>query len=161
MSRRIITFDHEGTALVGTYHVPDTRVLPRTDVGVLFLNAGAAPRAGNSDLSVHAADSLAGRGFHALRFDLPGLGDSFGESAVDIHAHWRQVVAGRNDAATASLIASIRKRLGIRALIVGGLCAGSVTAIRVAAAGTPGVAGLMLFEPEFRLFPALAGLRAR
>jgi pimeloyl-ACP methyl ester carboxylesterase len=153
LTREIVAFDIEDTTVVGTHHVPGPTIVPRSDVAALFLNAGAAPRAGNSDLSVHVADRLAQLGVHALRVDLPGLGDSFGESPTDLKTYWRGIVAGRSDGATAALIASVRQRLGVRALVIGGLCAGSVIAIRAAAAGIPGVGGLILFEPEFRISP--------
>lgn len=153
MMREVLTLEYEGLTLVGTRHAP---LGPRAgDVGVLLLNAGPAPRAGNSDLSAHACDRLGARGFEAVRIDLPGLGDSMGASEPDIESYWRGVLSGRNDAPTAFIVRALCEKLGLRALVVGGLCAGSVTAIRVANADPTGFAGLLLLEPEFRV-PAVA-----
>lgn len=153
MTREVLTLEYEGLTLVGTRHAPAGA--RAGDVGVLILNAGPAPRAGNSDLSAHACDRLGARGFEAVRIDLPGLGDSMGASELDIEAYWRGVLSGRNDAPTLFIVRALREKLGLRALVVGGLCAGSVTAIRVADADPTGFAGLLLLEPEFRV-PAVA-----
>lgn len=157
MRREVLPIRFGDAILITTHHVPAS---PASAVGVLFLNAGPAPRAGNSDLSAHAADRLAARGYHVVRVDLPGLGDSSGASAPDIETYWLQVLRGRNDKATAFLVREVRERLGLDGLVVGGLCAGSVTAIRVAASHPEGFAGLLLLEPEFRI-PAVPKVRGR
>lgn len=65
----------------------DASVTPEAGaVGVLILNAGPAPRAGNSDLSVRIGDRLAARGNSVLRFDPPGLGDSRGSVPAEMNA---------------------------------------------------------------------------
>lgn len=152
MNREIIIHEHEGIRLVGTHHMPKDGHGGASSLrnGVLLLNPGPAPRAGNSDMSVAVCDRLAMDGIHAFRFDMPGLGDSFGESPSDIPSYWHAVLQGRNDRAAASLLAHLVRTFGIDGLAVGGLCAGAVTAIRLAHARTPYLVGLVLLEPNFR-----------
>jgi pimeloyl-ACP methyl ester carboxylesterase len=141
-----------GETLVGTEHHPVSRAASGT--ALLLLNAGPAPRAGNSDLSVYIADRAASRGVTAFRFDAPGVGDSTGFTEPDIESYWRAVVAGRNDESTLAIIREIRRRFSIDRVLVGGLCAGAVTAMRVAERHAPAggrVDGLVLIEPNFRL----------
>lgn len=151
MTRFPILVPHASEELVGTLHLdPDA---PRGRVGVLLLNAGPAPRAGNSDLSVHLADRLAGLGVPCVRLDLVGLGDSTGVSPPTIDLYWREVLTGRNDAAIVTAVHALRQRLGVESLVVGGLCAGAVSAIQAASVEPEGVSGLLLLEPNFRTVP--------
>jgi pimeloyl-ACP methyl ester carboxylesterase len=141
--------------LVGTCHLPEgpTRnpsAPPRSRVGFLLLNAGPAPRAGNSDLSVHLGDRLAWHGFPVFRFDLPGLGDSSGRTPLDLDSYWSEVLEGRNDEATLALIRRIRREFGLSGVIVGGLCAAAVPALRAAARDAGAVPGVLLLEPNLR-----------
>lgn len=155
MIRHVIYHNFDGLRLVGTYHEPQSGVdggaQPVASSGVLLLNAGPAPRAGNSDMSVAICDRLAESGYPAFRFDLPGLGDSEGPSPTDIPTYWNDVLHGRNDAAATSLVDHVVQTYGLRSLAVGGLCAGAVTAIRLAASRSPILRGLILLEPNFRV----------
>lgn len=155
MTRHVIFHNYEGLRLVGTYHEPRPGAaresLAREAIGVLLLNAGPAPRAGNSDMSVAICDRLAQIGCPAFRFDLPGLGDSEGESPTDIPTYWNEVLHGRNDGAAASIVEHLSRTFGLKSLAVGGLCAGAVTAIRIAASRGSLLSGLILLEPNFRV----------
>lgn len=155
MTRRVIFYNFDGLRLVGTYHEPDparsAEPKPMASSGVLLLNAGPAPRAGNSDMSVAICDRLAQIGCHAFRFDLPGLGDSQGPSPTDIPTYWNDVLHGRNDAAAASIVDHVVTTYGLTSLAIGGLCAGAVTAIRLAASRNSILSGLILLEPNFRV----------
>jgi pimeloyl-ACP methyl ester carboxylesterase len=150
MSRQLLTFDLAGMRLCGTAHLPHADQ-PRRRLGAILLNAGPAPRAGNSDLSVRMADALALEGFPSFRFDMPGLGDSPGDVPAEVETFWQQVLVGRNDRPALSLLKELRQRYDLDGLIVGGLCAGSVTAVRAAALDDSDIAGLLLLEPNFRL----------
>ncbi len=89
MIRGAVTCEHEGQTLVGTVHEPSGDAAPPGNrIALLLLNAGPAPRAGNSDLSAHLCDRLAERGMVCFRFDLVGLGDSSGDSWSDIDTFW-------------------------------------------------------------------------
>lgn len=141
--------------LVGTYHMPSSP--PSTGhtsahrVGVLLLNPGPAPRAGNSDLSVRIGDRLASRGIPVFRFDLPGLGDSSGLVPLEIHTYWQEILRGRNDAATLALVDKLKQQFGLTKVIVGGLCAATVPTLNVAGRHANAIAGAILIEPAFRL----------
>lgn len=155
MSRGILIWRILGDDLVGTYHLPSTT---QTDeysgahrVGVLLLNPGPAPRAGNSDLSVHIGDRLASRGIPVFRFDLPGLGDSSGSIPPEIHTYWQEILQGRNDAATLALVEKLKQQFGFEKVIVGGLCAATVPTLYVAGRYVDAIAGVILIEPAFRL----------
>jgi alpha-beta hydrolase superfamily lysophospholipase len=60
-----------------TQPVEDTNTLP----WIVLLNAGAAHRVGPGQLHVQLARRLAALGFHCLRMDLGGLGDSMADSS--------------------------------------------------------------------------------
>lgn len=134
----------------GTLHAPgSTADRASGNIGLLLLNAGPAPRAGNSDMYAKLCDRLATRGLRCFRFDLPGLGDSTGPTWPDISSYWRAVQNGANDSAVCALIEQLSRKHDLRGMVVGGLCAGAICAIRV----SERTAGLVLFEPNFRLAP--------
>jgi hypothetical protein len=146
-----MTLETSESGLVGTVHAPKDAGPGR--VGFLLLNAGPAPRAGNSDLSVRLGDRLASLGAYAFRFDLPGLGDSEGELPERTSSFWREVQRGRNDVPALELGRKLKAAFQLSGLVGGGLCAGAITAIR-AADRDPGVfSGLLLLEPSFRVEP--------
>jgi alpha-beta hydrolase superfamily lysophospholipase len=155
VARTLLTWRIHDEDLVGTCHAPALEQPASSwrsyDVGVLLLNAGPAPRAGNSDLSVHVADRLALRGIPVFRFDFAGLGDSSGPTPHDKEAYWREVLDGRNDQATLALVRRIRREFNVSRLIVGGLCAAAVPALRTADRITKEVAGVILLEPALHL----------
>lgn len=151
MIRRIVALPISGTTLAATHHAPASRARDgRPAVGLVLFNAGPAPRAGNSDLSVHLADAVARNGIDCFRVDLPGLGDSRGAVPALVVEYGREVLEGRNDAAATEALDELASRFGVASFILGGLCAGATTSIRVASGGHPRVAGLVLLEPNFR-----------
>lgn len=140
-----------GQTLVGTMHSPPGRLAePEERIAFLLLNPGPAPRAGNSDLSVHLVDALARRGMLGFRFDLPGLGDSTGASWPDIDTFWQASQNGHNDEAVTSLVNDLCIRHRLRGVVLGGLCAGAIASVRVGETLIEKVAGLVLLEPNFR-----------
>ena len=155
MTRAILSWRILKEDLIGTYHVPETpgtgTSLNADGIGVLILNAGPAPRAGNSDLSVHIGDCLAACGIPVFRFDLPGLGDSTGSVPLEMQAYWRDVLRGRNDAATRELVHELRTQFGIERIVLGGLCAAVVPTLRAADHDQSGIAGVILLEPSFQI----------
>ncbi len=158
MVRTLLTWRIQGEDLVGTRHIPTpgraAGLSGTPAVGILLLNSGAAMRSGNSDLSVRIGDRLALRGFPVFRFDLAGLGDSSGTVPVDLDSYWSEVVAGRNDDATAALIARIQLEFGVARVLVGGLCAAVLPSVRALQNAGARPAGLILLEPNFRSLAA-------
>ncbi|MEO6711115.1 MAG: alpha/beta fold hydrolase [Planctomycetota bacterium] len=155
MTRSVLTWRIQGEDLVGTLHPPDSDWSgdgqTAQDLAVLLLNSGPAPRAGNSDLSVHVAERLAAHGIPVLRFDFAGLGDSSGETPNDKEQYWRDVLAGRNDLTTLALVRRVKRELGLTRVVVGGLCAAALPALRAADRDTNDVAGVILLEPAFHV----------
>ena len=75
---RPVTFASD-ERLVGILHEPDGEA---RGVGVVFVHGWAGYRVGPHRLFVEAARRLCGAGYHALRFDLRGRGDSTGAVAA-------------------------------------------------------------------------------
>jgi alpha-beta hydrolase superfamily lysophospholipase len=155
VTRSALRWHIQGEDLVGTLHAPPAEwrgeMARSHELGVLLLNAGPAPRAGNSDLSVHIADRVAQHGVPVFRFDFAGLGDSTGATPLDKDVYWRDVLAGRNDEATFVLVRRIKREFRIARLVIGGLCAAAVPALRTADRDTRDVAGVILLEPAVHL----------
>lgn len=148
--RELVSMTVRGHVVWGTRHLPTG---PRRDVGVLLLNAGQAPRSGHGGLSARAADRLAAAGVPVFRFDLPGLGDSFGTLPTRAATFWRGVEEGRQAPVAMALAAAVRERYGLRRLVAGGLCGAAVNAIYAADRDPALLDGLLLLEPEFFLTP--------
>ncbi|WP_291982183.1 alpha/beta fold hydrolase [Luteitalea sp.] len=105
---------------------------------VLFLNSGILHRVGTCRLHVRLARALSASGFHCLRFDFSGIGDSdqrrdslsFEESAV---------------VETREAMDYLAKTKGSKRFILMGLCSGADMAHDTAAADTR-VTGLVLLD---------------
>lgn len=149
MRREILTFPASGSSLVGTAHLPSGPT--GETAGFLFLNAGPAPRSGNSDLSAHVCDHLASIGFPSFRFDLPGLGDSPGDLPGDVEVFWHDIQQGRNVAPTVEIVRQLRAKYSLTDVIVGGMCAGAITSLLALAQAEEEISGLILLEPNFRI----------
>jgi pimeloyl-ACP methyl ester carboxylesterase len=152
MVRTILTWRILGEDLVGTRHVATPGraggLSGAPSVGILLLNSGSAARSGNSDLSARIGDRLALRGFPVFRFDLPGLGDSSGPTPADLESFWSEVVNGRNDASTVALIERIQLEFAVARVVVGGLCAAALPAVRALERAGAAPAGFILLEAE-------------
>lgn len=149
--RSIVALSMNGERLVGTMHHPAPGM--RSDVGVLVFNFGQAPRAGLGDLAAHMGDSLSGHGFSVFRFDLPGLGDSGGELPERIQVFWRLVQEGGHIQHACHLAKSLIERFHLKALVLGGLCGGAITALYAADKLGSEIAGVLAVEPDFMLTP--------
>ena len=73
-----VTFESDET-LVGVLHEPEANV---RGTGVVFLHGWSGYRAGPHRMFVETARRLCAAGYHALRFDLRGRGDSTGDVAA-------------------------------------------------------------------------------
>jgi pimeloyl-ACP methyl ester carboxylesterase len=150
--RELITLGGDGVLLRGTYHKATGKAVNEAsdsdkNIGVMFLNALSTPRSLTGDSAVYWATSFAARGYPSFRFDLPGLGDSYGEIPGDL-------LRFVNDGAYASIASSKAKELvhsfGLSGAVIFGHCAGATTAI-YAASECKDCKGLILMDPYFNL----------
>lgn len=124
----------------------------------MLLNAGVLPRHGPGRLTVLLSRALVDAGFAVFRFDLSGLGDS--EARLPPLPVAQSIVADVREA----LDHLARHEAAIAGFVLGGLCAGAVSA-HYAAAADPRVTGVLLLDgysyPTFRwrLLRALDRLR--
>jgi pimeloyl-ACP methyl ester carboxylesterase len=96
---------------------------------VVMLNAGSGYRVGPNRLYVNLARQLAARGFPCLRLDLSGLGDSVAADAARENDPY-PATAFRDIALTLSYV---KERLGVRRVVLLGLCSGAYAAFQAAA----------------------------
>jgi alpha-beta hydrolase superfamily lysophospholipase len=114
--------------LFGLYHPPEATG-PRSDTGVLL-----CPPVGHEHTRSHRAlrvlaEALARDGFHALRFDYRGMGDSSGDSADGTVERWCDDV----DAA----LGELQELSGAGAVFLVGLRLGASLAVRALARPAP------------------------
>lgn len=153
-TRELIDVEVLGLRLRGTFHRPARSFAALRSgsgdqgrTGVLFLNSLALPRAATGDSAVYWADAFAERGYPAFRFDLPGLGDSDGETSTDLLDF---INAGGYAPSAVALAKELAARAGVSGVVVVGHCAGSVSAVFAAAAAKE-CKGLILMDPYFHL----------
>jgi hypothetical protein len=149
-ARHLITLGADGVLVRGTYHEVPRKAqhgsnVQGKNIGVAFLNALSTPRTLIGDSAVFWASSFAAQGYPSLRFDLPGLGDSYGETAKDL-------VTFINEAGFAAIAASkireFTKTFGLSGVVTYGHCAGAVTAV-YAASECRECKGLIITDPYF------------
>jgi len=127
-----------GNALVGVLTEAAAGSPSEGRPGVIFLNSGILHRVGSCRLHVRLARALSAAGFHALRFDYSGIGDSdqrrdslpFEESAV---------------LETKEAMDYLAKAKGVQKFILIGLCSGADMAHETAVAD-PRVSGLVMLD---------------
>ena len=117
--------------LHGILHEPDPQ--DARGVCILLLSPGIKGRVGPHRLYVKIAERLTPLGFHVLRFDYHGLGDSEGEVAERALADmYNTIHGGRYADDTISAMDWLQKNLGIRRFVGSGLCGGSISALLTA-----------------------------
>lgn len=130
--RRCISFPNQnGQLLHGIVHEP----IPSTARGVciLLLSPGIKGRVGPHRLYLKIAARMVPLGFHVLRFDYYGLGDSEGELSERMLADiYNSIQAGRYIGDTIAAMDWIQKTFGIRRFVGSGLCGGSISALATA-----------------------------
>ena len=117
-----------------------TRPTHRTvgDVACLMFNFGVTHRVGPRRIQVKLARRLAQQGVATLRFDLSGLGDS--QASGTSQSFEEQALGDLRQA-----MDQIESRLGIRRVIVVGLCSGAAHGLQAALAD-PRIVGLLAFD---------------
>jgi pimeloyl-ACP methyl ester carboxylesterase len=121
--------------LFGMFHRPRRQT---TDAGVVFLSSGLQSRAGPHRIYVKTARSLSSLGLPSVRIDLPGVGDSEGEVlSTNFDCHRAEPVR--------TVVDFVRSELGLRRVLLLGLCAGARVAFK-AAARDPRVEGVIAWS---------------
>lgn len=127
-------FGPESRKLFGYHHAPRG-----TGEGAVVICPPWGPEYQNAHRSMRfVARRLAQRGFHVLRFDYSGTGDSWGETTIAQMDRWQEDVG--------QAIAQVRMLSGQEKVDLIGLRVGALVA--ASAAGVyPGVARIVLWDP--------------
>jgi pimeloyl-ACP methyl ester carboxylesterase len=129
MNATCVSFTNSrGQRLHGILHEPP----PATARGVcvLLLSPGIKGRVGPHRLYLKLAERLVPMGFHVLRFDFYGLGDSEGELDEERLADvYNAIQLGRYVDDTLAAMDWTQASLGIGQFVGSGLCGGSITAL--------------------------------
>jgi len=123
MSEEIVTFGKTRT-LIGILHRPEGAAM-RTDLpAVVLLNAGILHRVGPNRVYVKMARQLQQFGFHVLRFDVWGIGDSQDHSGA---SETRTFFDDTQEA-----MDLLGQQIGASRFILMGICMGARIAVEVA-----------------------------
>ncbi len=134
--------NQQGVQLAGILHEP----APSTarNVCVLLLSPGIKGRVGPHRLYLKIAARLVPMGFHVLRFDFHGLGDSEGVLSERLLADvYSGIQGGRYVKDTMAAMDWLQNARGISRFVASGLCGGSIT-------------GLLTAEEDHRIRSVLA-----
>ncbi len=128
-----ISFPNQQQKLLrGILHQPDAAVA--RGVCVLLLSPGTKGRVGPHRLYRKIAARLVPLGFHVLRFDYHGLGDSAGEISDDVLVDmYNSIMGGRYVGDTVAAMDWMASSHGITRFVGSGLCGGSISALPTAA----------------------------
>jgi hypothetical protein len=119
--------------LHGMLHEPDAS--EARGVCILLLSPGIKGRVGPHRLYLKLADPLVAAGFHVLRFDYYGLGDSGGELGERVMADmYNSIQGGRYVDDTIAAMDWMASHHGISRFVGSGLCGGSISALLTAQA---------------------------
>ena len=125
--------NRQGVRLAGMLEEPDPACA--RNVCVLLLSPGIKGRVGPHRLYLKLAAKLVPMGFHVLRFDFHGLGDSDGDLSEDTLAEvYQSIQSGRYVQDTIAAMDWLQNTRGIDRFIASGLCGGSITGLLTAEA---------------------------
>lgn len=148
-SLKALFFGESSRQLFGVYHAP--RAGAARDAGVVLCYPGAQEYNMAHWAFRKLAGMLAREGFHVLRFDYRGTGDSAGQSEEGNPALWVEDVR--------SAVTELRDMAGVRAISLVGMRLGASLAVRACAEGLS-VRDLVLWEPTISGGEYLAELDA-
>jgi alpha/beta superfamily hydrolase len=139
---RIVSFaNRDGLLLHGMLHEPDPG--QARGVCVLLLSPGIKGRVGPHRLYSKIAERLVRMGFHVLRFDFHGLGDSEGEIDERLLSDmYNTIQSGRYVDDTIAAMDWMKANCRVEQFVGSGLCGGSITAL-LAAAQDPRIASML------------------
>ena len=147
--RRIIEISFSGQRCIGTFHEPLIMNSVRSSTGVIFTNFGWAPRDGQGSLGTVMADDFASAGFPAFRIDLPGLGDSPGETPNIAERFGDMIREGKQVPQFAAIIRQLMNLFKLERVITAGICAPFINALLAWAEKPFPLAGIVTLDPDF------------
>lgn len=151
VEERALWIDAAGSPMLGILS-PPVPGSSASGTAVLIVVGGAQYRVGSHRQFVRLARALAASGHTALRFDLPGMGDSPGEPVAFDHC-------SRHIGAAVDAAAALQ---GVKRVVLWGLCDGaSASLIFAAEKADPRLAGLALLNPWVRSEASLARTQVR
>lgn len=138
MNERVATFGpDEAEALIGIETLPPEGTGSAERPAILILNAGVVLRVGPHRITVRMARRLAREGFHVLRFDLAGLGDSGRRNISSSESPNVQDVRRAMD--------YLEQSAGAKRFVLIGICSGADNGIKTAAVD-PRVVGVVMLD---------------
>ena len=126
-NERIVQFNCDGQRVPGILHVPRVSARRAVGHGIIFLSSGVRSRRGPNQIYTRFARYLAAAGYHVLRFDPPGIGDSPGKLASAVQ-YKRQFIDC--DTSTIDAINFFTTETGVERITLIGLCTGAYNAIK-------------------------------
>jgi uncharacterized protein len=133
--------NRRGLTLYGMLHSPPAGAA--RNCCVLLLSPGIKGRIGPHRLYLKLAERLVPMGFHVLRFDFHGLGDSEGDAEEDVLADlYNAIQGGRYVDDTFDAMDWMQLNNRVDRFVGSGLCGGSITAL-LAAAKDPRICALL------------------
>ncbi len=147
MEKPVTFLNNNRERLFGIVHIPEKNVSSKKVVGINLLNPGIKYRVAPNRLNVKIARRLCQNGYHVLRFDPSGIGDSEGALPNDVMlgdiAEIIQTGCFVKD--TISSNDFFIKYFGITELVAVGNCGGAVTAL-LTSENDPRVSRLILID---------------
>jgi hypothetical protein len=125
-----IAIEHADARLLGILAGPLD--VPRTDLALVMLNAGAIRRSGPGRMWVEIARRWASRGMPTLRVDLAGIGDGSGAGVAPLTV--ANLYAPEYVDQVRAAIDTVAERVGARRFALFGLCAGAYWSFHTALA---------------------------
>ena len=146
MTEKSVHFSSKENILYGIYHQPNIEDDNR--IGVLLCVAGLTYHVGLSRLYVRLARRLTKRGFHVLRFDPHGIGDSDGTlQKRKVDDLFRDIEQGDFVEDTLAAFDYFFSIGHIDTVFLCGFCGGAVTAVLAAPKRLPQIKGVALAGP--------------
>lgn len=134
LGERAVRFAYDQEPAYGILHAPDPDA-PRRDAGLIMINSAIRTRGGPHRLYIRYARRLAASGYHVLRYDPPGIGESPGmiQDALDYKRRFVDSLTGSRNS-----VDFLMEETGVTRAGFIGLCAGAYCAL-VAAQADPRV----------------------
>ena len=128
VERAVVLEGPAETPMFAVLHEPAVPLSPR--VGINLLNPGLKSRVAPNRLNVLLARRLCELGYHVLRFDPPGIGDSDGELAEELLPElWQKVQRGAFVEATRLANDAFAAECRLDEIVGIGNCGGAITAL--------------------------------